>query len=136
MRSWLFLVLVQGVFGPPPVKRPEGAAGVGPQQNETKDWNLGLDYNKYLQQVVEVLESDPEFRKKLETAKVEEIRDGTIAKELEFLSHGVRTKLDEVKRGELERLSQGIDKKHMKIPKHVELKHPTFEVADLQKLIK
>ena len=30
------------------------AAGVGPQQNETKDWNLGLDYNKYLQQVVEV----------------------------------------------------------------------------------
>merc|ERR1711862_781776 len=76
----------------------------------------------------------------------EEIRDGTIAKELEFLSHGVRTKLDEVKRGELERLrhlaqkqyelSQGIDKKHMKIPKHVELKHPTFEVADLQKLIK
>merc|ERR1712013_878735 len=33
-------------------------------------------------------------------------------------------------------LSQGIDKKHMKIPKHVELKHPTFEVADLQKLIK
>ena len=30
------------------------SAGVGPQQNETKDWNLGLDYNKYLQQVVEV----------------------------------------------------------------------------------
>ena len=30
-------------------------AGVGPQQNETKDWNLGLDYNKYLQQVVEVM---------------------------------------------------------------------------------
>ena len=51
-----------------------------------------------------------------------------------------------MKRGELERLrhlaqkqyelSQGIDKKHMKIPKHVELKHPTFEVADLQRLIK
>ena len=31
------------------------SAGVGPQQNETKDWNLGLDYNKYLQQVVEVM---------------------------------------------------------------------------------
>ena len=25
MRGWVFLVLVQGVFGPPPVKRPEGA---------------------------------------------------------------------------------------------------------------
>lgn len=35
--------------------------------------------------ISKVLESDPEFRKKLETAKVEEIRDGTIAKELEFL---------------------------------------------------
>ena len=34
----------------------------------------------------------------------EEIRDGTIAKELEFLSHHVRSKLDEVKRQELERL--------------------------------
>lgn len=145
MKALLVLLLVEGIVGPPPVKRPEDA-GAGPHQNETKDWNLGLDYNKYLQEVVQVLESDPEFRKKLESAKVEEIRDGTIAKELEFLSHGVRTKLDEVKRGELERLrhlaqkqyelSQGIDKKHMKIPRHVELKHPTFEVADLQKLIK
>lgn len=140
------VVAVQVAVSPPPVRRPEDAGHQGPEVNGTKDWNLGLDYNKYLQEVVQVLESDPEFRKKLETAKVEEIRDGTIAKELEFLSHGVRTKLDEVKRGELERLrhlaqkqyelSQGIDKKHMKIPKHVELKHPTFEVADLQRLIK
>ena len=76
----------------------------GPQQNETTDWNLGLEYNKYLQEVVQILESDPEFRKKLESAKVDEIRDGTIAKELEYLSHGVRTKLDEIKRQELERL--------------------------------
>jgi hypothetical protein len=36
--------------------------------------------------------------------QTEEIRDGTIAKELEFLSHHVRSKLDEVKRQELERL--------------------------------
>jgi hypothetical protein len=39
--------------------------------NETQqDWNLGLEYNKYLQEVVSILESDPEFRKKLENAKV------------------------------------------------------------------
>ena len=57
-----------------------------------------------MKEVVQVLESDPQFRKKLEEAKVDEIRDGTIAKELEILNHGVRTKLDEIKRQELERL--------------------------------
>merc|ERR1719415_237272 len=106
----------------------------GPQQNETQEWNLGLEYNKYLQEVVQILESDPEFRKKLESAKVDEIRDGTIAKELEYLSHGVRTKLDEIKRQELERLrhlaqkqferKEGIDKKHFKIPQHLDIKSP------------
>jgi len=139
------LGLAQGIVGPP-VDKKTAETGTDPKQNETQDWNLGLEYNKYLQEVVQILESDPEFRKKLETAKVDEIRDGTIAKELEFLNHGVRSKLDEVKRGELERLrhlaqkqyemSQGIDRKHMKIPQHLEIKHPSFEVADLQKLIK
>merc|ERR1719369_1688102 len=32
--------------------------------------------------------------------------------------------------------SQGIDRKHMKIPKHIEFKSAQFEVEDLQKLIK
>jgi len=145
LKAVLVLALVQCIVGPP-VDKKAAVAGEGPKQNETQDWNLGLEYNKYLQEVVQILESDPEFRKKLETAKVDEIRDGTIAKELEFLNHGVRSKLDEVKRGELERLrhlaqkqyemSQGIDRKHMKIPQHLEIKHPSFEVADLQKLIK
>jgi hypothetical protein len=44
---------------------------LGPRLNETQqDWNLGLEYNKYLQEVVSILESDPDFRKKLENAKV------------------------------------------------------------------
>ena len=85
------------------------------------------------------------FRKKLENAEVDSIRDGSIAHELEFVNHGVRTKLDEIKRRELERLrhyamrqneiSQGVDRKHMKIPQHVEIKSPTFEIDDLKKLI-
>jgi len=145
VKSLLVLLLAQCIVGPP-VDKKNAASGGEPKQNETQDWNLGLEYNKYLQEVVQILESDPEFRKKLESAKVDEIRDGTIAKELEFLNHGVRSKLDEAKRGELERLrhlaqkqyemSQGIDRKHMKIPQHLEIKHPSFEVADLQKLIK
>jgi len=141
--TWLVLVtIIHGIVGPPVDKK----AAAGPQQNETTDWNLGLEYNKYLQEVVQILESDPEFRKKLESAKVDEIRDGTIAKELEYLSHGVRTKLDEIKRQELERLrhlaqkqferKEGIDKKHFKIPQHLDIKSPKFDVEDLQKLIK
>ena len=45
--------------------------------------------HRYLQEVVQVLESDPEFRKKLETADVEKIRDGSIAHELEMVNHQV-----------------------------------------------
>jgi hypothetical protein len=49
----------------------------GPRLNETQqDWNLGLEYNKYLQEVVSILESDPDFRKKLENAKVRMVPAG------------------------------------------------------------
>merc|ERR1712223_92052 len=128
----------------PPVKeKPKGK----PAQNETNaEWDVGVEYNRYLQEVVQVLESDPEFRKKLENAEVDHIRDGTIAHELEFVNHGIRTKLDEIKRKELERLrhlamkqneiQQGIDRKHMKIPQHLEVRSPRFEIDDLKKLIK
>ena len=119
-----------------------------PSENETKnaDWDLGIEYNRYLQEVVQVLESDPDFRKKLENADVDAIRDGTIAHELEFVNHGIRSKLDDIKRRELERLrhlavrqneiQQGIDKKHMKIPQHLEVRSAKFEIDDLKKLIK
>ena len=140
----LTALLIQSILGPPVDKKE---TIVEPGQNETvKDIDLGLEYNKYLQEVVQILENDPEFRKKLESAKVDEIRDGTIAKELEFLGHGVRTKLDEVKRQELERLrhmaqrqfeaKEGIDRKHFKIPKHLDVKSANFDIEDLQKLIK
>jgi hypothetical protein len=49
-------------------------------------------FSRYLQEVVQVLESDPDFRKKLETADVEKIRDGSIANELEMVNHQVRKK--------------------------------------------
>ena len=54
--------------------------------------------------------------------------------------------MDEIKRKELERLRhlaikqneirQGIDRKHMKIPQHLEVRSPKFEIDDLKKLIK
>merc|ERR1712024_37394 len=110
------------------------------------EWDVGVEYNRYLQEVVQVLESDPRISEKLENAEVDHIRDGTIAHELEFVNHGIRTKLDEIKRKELERLrhlamkqneiQQGIDRKHMKIPQHLEVRSPRFEIDDLKKLIK
>ena len=36
--------------------------------------NTGLQYDAYLRQVVEVLESDDDFRQKLETANVSDIK--------------------------------------------------------------
>lgn len=74
------------------------------------------------------------------------LQSGKIAHELEFVSHNVRSKLDELKRQELERLrhlatmefelENGLDPRHMKIPEHVDHVNPhTFEIDDLKKLI-
>jgi len=54
---------------------------------------IHIIFSRYLQEVVQVLESDPDFRKKLETADVEKIRDGSIANELEMVNHHVRKML-------------------------------------------
>lgn len=63
------------------------------------------------------------------------------------MNHSVRTKLDEIKRRELERLRElakkeyelmnEIDRQHMKIPQHLDHNNEhTFEIEDLRKLIK
>lgn len=74
------------------------------------------------------------------------IQTGKIAHELEFVNHQVRTKLDELKRQELERLrhlaikeyqlENGLDPDHLKIAEHIDHENPhTFEIDDLKKLI-
>merc|ERR1712241_847321 len=66
MKLVLFLALIGLCQSRPPVKeKPKGK----PAQNETNaEWDVGVEYNRYLQEVVQVLESDPEFRKKLKKA--------------------------------------------------------------------
>ncbi|GFT47310.1 nucleobindin-2 [Nephila pilipes] len=99
----LILVLVAlEVTVAPPVDQKK-------KDEEKKDKNeelddFGLEYGRYLQQVVQALEEDKEFAKKLENISAEQIRSGHIAKELEFVKHNVRTKLDELKRIEVDRL--------------------------------
>uniref|UniRef100_A0A2K5IR65 EF-hand domain-containing protein n=1 Tax=Colobus angolensis palliatus TaxID=336983 RepID=A0A2K5IR65_COLAP len=66
--------------------------------------DTGLYYDEYLKQVIDVLETDKHFREKLQKADIEEIKSGRLSKELDLVSHHVRTKLDELKRQEVGRL--------------------------------
>ncbi|KAK7075573.1 Nucleobindin-2 [Halocaridina rubra] len=131
-----------------PVKEKKEEHKEEPKEAEEggEDWELNLEYGRYLKEVVQALESDPSFRKKLETAEVDDIKSGKIARELHFVDHNVRTKLDELKRRELERLRHlaikeyeketGVNRNLLKIPAHVDHVNPNrFEVEDLKKLI-
>nr|CAG4643417.1 EOG090X0B17 [Ilyocryptus agilis] len=127
-------------------KKPAKEENEVPHDNEMDD--SGIEYNRYLQEVVQLLESDPDFRSKLEKSDPEDIRTGKVAKELEYVNHNVRNKLDELKRREMERLrhlamqeyerSRGLGIPYdgrQKIPGHVDHRNPNFEVEDLRKLI-
>uniref|UniRef100_A0A673HJ17 Nucleobindin-2-like n=1 Tax=Sinocyclocheilus rhinocerous TaxID=307959 RepID=A0A673HJ17_9TELE len=117
-----------------------------------KSVDTGLHYDRYLREVIDFLEKDPHFREKLHNTDMEDIKLGKLAKELDFVSHHVRTKLDELKRQEVNRLrtlikvkqdmngEKGITVDHQALLKQFEhLNHMnphTFEVEDLDRLIK
>ncbi|XP_033303976.1 nucleobindin-2 [Bombus bifarius] len=117
-------------------------------KNEVEDIEpmVDMEYRRYLMEVVQVLESDPDFQKKLEKADEADIRTGKIADQLQFVNHNIRSRLDEIKRDELERLrhlatkenelKNGLDIEHLKIPEHLDHTNTrTFEIQDLKKLI-
>ncbi|XP_059616068.1 nucleobindin-2 [Phlebotomus argentipes] len=129
----------------PEVKKPRYEEEYDPNDPRSNLENV-LEYQNYLKEVVSVLESDPDFREKLNNVDEVDIQNGKIAHELEYVNHRVRTKLDEIKRTELERLRQlaikqyemtnDIDRDHLKIPQHLDHSNQyTFEVEDLKKLI-
>ncbi|XP_018322943.1 nucleobindin-2 [Agrilus planipennis] len=138
----LFTILCLQVIVAPPVTKDKPQA-----EKEKEPIEDVMEYHRYLKEVVSALESDPEFRKKLEQANEEDIRSGKIANQLEFVSHHVRTKLDEIKRTEMERLRNLVEKKnglaegnYIEDPNHGRLDHldhssHTFEIEDLKKLI-
>ncbi|XP_030620805.1 nucleobindin-2a isoform X1 [Chanos chanos] len=129
------------------VTRPEEKVQEPPQSVDT-----GLHYDRYLREVIDFLEKDQHFREKLHNTDMEDIKQGKLAKELDFVSHHVRTKLDELKRQEVSRLRTLIKAKqdieggndmavdHQALLKQFEyLNHMnphTFEVEDLDRLIK
>ncbi|XP_031443222.1 nucleobindin-2-like isoform X2 [Clupea harengus] len=129
------------------VKLPEETVEETPQSVDT-----GLHYDRYLREVIDYLEKDQHFREKLHNTDMEDIKQGKLAKELDFVSHHVRTKLDELKRQEVSRLrtlikakqdmeeGNGMAVDHQALLKQFEyLNHMnphTFEVDDLDRLIK
>lgn len=141
---FLVLAITEMCYAPPVTKNKDK------EQQQPEDGDIGgledyMEYHRYLKEVVNALESDPEFRKKLETAEENDIRSGKIAEQLEFVSHHVRTRLDEIKRVELSRLKELVEKKRQlqnnidrEDPAHGHLDHAnphTFEIDDLKKLI-
>jgi nucleobindin len=148
----LFLVvfIIQTSVAPPVEKKPEDHKDkeneVADDSDQWENTEYLMEYHRYLKEVVQALESDPEFRAKLEKANEDDIRTGKIAHELQFVDHKIRTKLDELKREELERLRHlatkeqnlmnGLDMDHLKIAEHLDHSNShTFEIDDLKKLI-
>ncbi|XP_042351962.1 nucleobindin-2b [Plectropomus leopardus] len=126
--------------------KPEEEDLGAPQSAET-----GLHYDRYLREVIEYLEKDPHFKEKLKNANMDDIKQGKLSKELNFVHHNFRTKLDELKREEMNRLRMLIKAKldiqggngrtvdHQALLKqfdHLNHQNPsTFEVEDLDRLI-
>ncbi|RZC31998.1 nucleobindin-2, partial [Asbolus verrucosus] len=140
--SFILLHVLQVCFAPPVTKNKGKEHDENEEVGGLEDY---MEYHRYLREVVNALESDPEFRQKLEKAEESDIRSGKIAEELEFVSHHVRTRLDEIKRVELNRLRELTEKKRQlqenvdtEDPSHRHLDHAnphTFEIDDLKKLI-
>ncbi|KAL1240758.1 Nucleobindin-2 [Trichinella spiralis] len=104
--------------------------------------HYNLAYEQYLKDVVAALESDPAFAERLRAATPEEIHSGKIAEALNFVDHNVRTKLNQIKLIELERLRKALEKKRdhengfAAMLEHIDHNKDTFDSADLQMLIR
>lgn len=92
----IVLVLMTCCYAPPVVPKKEPKA---PEEDLP-------EYARYLRQVVEILEKDEDYVKKLMNASDAELRSGKVADDLDLVNHDVRTKLDELKRQEIERQRQ------------------------------
>ena len=150
--SFLFILNNFNIKCPPVL--PDNANKVAEEHHEDmnntleNDPILQLEYHRYLKEIVNVLETDNNFKKMIENASVDDIKSGKIATHLDLVHHNVRTKLDELKRKEIDRLRQLISRRaklnnlkpddieHL-MPKHLDHNNiETFEVNDLEKLIR
>ncbi|XP_074873856.1 nucleobindin-1 [Carettochelys insculpta] len=149
--SWLLVAALFGLATAVPIEQPKGEKKAA-EETPPEPPDTGLYYHRYLQEVINVLETDGHFREKLQAANAEDIKSGKLSKELDFVSHHVRTKLDELKRQEVSRLrmllkakmdatmEQNVQIDHLGLLKQFEHLDPqnqhTFEARDLELLIR
>uniref|UniRef100_A0A8C5CMD8 Nucleobindin 1 n=1 Tax=Gadus morhua TaxID=8049 RepID=A0A8C5CMD8_GADMO len=151
--TWLLLLLsvCAGVWSVPIDRNPSPTEAPHEEEKPEENVDTGLYYDRYLREVIEVLETDPHFREKLQTANTEDIKNGRLSKELDLVGHHVRTRLDELKRQEMSRLrmllkakldstnTQSLQIDHASMLKQFEHLDPhnqnTFEAKDLELLI-
>ncbi|XP_077424942.1 nucleobindin-2-like isoform X2 [Vanacampus margaritifer] len=138
-----------------PIVVDQSNENISPKEDELnapQTADTGLHYDRYLREVIEYLEKDPHFRDKLQNANMDDIKQGKLAKELDFVHNNLRTKLDELKREEMNRLRLLIKAKHdmqtgdgwkvdhqalLKQFEHLNQDNPhSFEPDDLDRLIK
>uniref|UniRef100_A0A3Q1GE63 Nucleobindin-1 n=1 Tax=Acanthochromis polyacanthus TaxID=80966 RepID=A0A3Q1GE63_9TELE len=148
--GWLLLLTISAGVWSVPIER-NGGNQEPKEEVPEENMDTGLYYDRYLREVIEVLETDPHFREKLQTANTEDIKNGRLSKELDLVSHHVRTRLDELKRQEVSRLrmllkakldstnTQSLQMDHASLLKQFEHLDPhnqnTFEAKDLELLI-
>uniref|UniRef100_A0AAQ5YG93 Nucleobindin-1 n=1 Tax=Amphiprion ocellaris TaxID=80972 RepID=A0AAQ5YG93_AMPOC len=143
--GWLLLLTISAGVWSVPIER-NGGNQEPKEEAPEENMDTGLYYDRYLREVIEVLETDPHFREKLQTANTEDIKNGRLSKELDLVSHHVRTRLDELKRQEVSRLRMLLKAKldslqmdHASLLKQFEHLDPhnqnTFEAKDLELLI-
>lgn len=147
---WLLVLSICAGVWSVPIDR-NGANQETKEEVPEENVDTGLYYDRYLREVIEVLETDPHFREKLQTANTEDIKNGRLSKELDLVGHHVRTRLDELKRQEVSRLrmllkakldstnTQSLQMDHSSLLKQFEHLDPhnqnTFEAKDLELLI-
>uniref|UniRef100_A0A672FDK4 Nucleobindin-1 n=1 Tax=Salarias fasciatus TaxID=181472 RepID=A0A672FDK4_SALFA len=143
--GWLLLLCLSAAVRSVPIDR-NGGNEEPKEEAQEESMDTGLYYDRYLREVIEVLETDPHFREKLQTANTEDIKNGRLSKELDLVGHHVRTRLDELKRQEVSRLRMLLKAKldslqmdHASLLKQFEHLDPhnqnTFEAKDLELLI-
>ena len=90
-----FVLLLSCSYAPP-VQRED-------KKQEQKEKENLPEYARYLKQVVQILEQDEDYVQKLMNASDDDLKSGKVADDLDFVRHDLRTKLDELKRQEVER---------------------------------
>uniref|UniRef100_A0A915IPQ2 NUCB1-like N-terminal domain-containing protein n=1 Tax=Romanomermis culicivorax TaxID=13658 RepID=A0A915IPQ2_ROMCU len=131
-----FSFFVWNFIAAPPVLESNSKTTLSPAEEQEKE-KWGLEYGKYVKEVISVLESDPVFAEKIKNASEEDVKSGKIAQLLDFVGHDLRTKLDELKRVELEKLRFYADEKEKlrQLPGHLGHEKPNFDENDLKALM-